>query len=121
MANQPYFYKATLRRVVDGDTIDVDLDLGFNVSLTNQRIRFYGVNAPESRTRNLLEKAAGKAAKARLNELLENADLHVHSFGKGKYGRILGVLYNGKKNIFNTMLKEGHLREYDGGKREPWF
>ena len=85
------------------------------------RIRANGIDTPESRTRNLLEKAAGKAAKARLNELLENADLHVHSFGKGKYGRILGVLYNGKKNIFNTMLKEGYLREYDGGKREPWF
>ncbi len=121
MPNAPYFYKATLKRVVDGDTVDVDLDLGFNVSLTNQRIRFYGVNAPESRTKNLQEKTAGKAAKARLKELLENADLHVHSFGKGKYGRILGVLYNGKKNIFTIMLKEGHLREYDGGKREPWF
>ena len=121
MANQPYFYSATLRRVVDGDTVDVDLDLGFNVSLTNQRIRFYGVNAPESRTRNLLEKTAGQAAKARLEDLLKDADLYVHSFGKGKYGRILGVLYDGRKNIFNTMLKVGPLREYDGGKREPWF
>ena len=72
-------------------------------------------------TRNLLEKTAGQAAKARLEDLLKDADLHVHSHGKGKYGRILGVLYNGKKNIFTTMLKEGHLREYNGGKREPWF
>lgn len=65
-----YEYNCTLRRVVDGDTIDVDVDLGFKVTLANERIRLQGINTPESRTRNLEEKALGLQAKARLKELL---------------------------------------------------
>jgi micrococcal nuclease len=64
-----YHYKAKLVRVIDGDTIDVDIDLGFDVWLKRQRIRLAGIDAPESRTRNKAEKVLGLAAKARLTEL----------------------------------------------------
>ena len=116
----PYFYPAELDRVIDGDTITCTLDLGFKIHYQT-KIRFYGVNSAESRTRNKREKEAGLRAKARLIELLDGADLHIQSFGVGKYGRVLGILYDGRKNLFDTLLKEGHLRPYDGGKREPWF
>lgn len=116
----PYFYPATLDRVIDGDTITCNLDLGFHIQ-TWKKIRFYGVNSAESRTRDKREKEAGLLAKARLIELLDGADLHIQSFGVGKYGRVLGILYDGRNNLFDVLLKEGHLRPYDGGKREPWF
>ena len=66
-----YEYRCILRRVVDGDTIDVDIDLGFKVWLRKERVRLYGINTPESRTRNLAEKKLGLLAKARLKELLQ--------------------------------------------------
>ena len=66
---EPYVYKATLERVDDGDTIDVTLDLGFDVKLHKQRCRLAGIDTPESRTRNLKEKVLGKMASARLSEL----------------------------------------------------
>ena len=116
----PYFYPATLDKVIDGDTITCTLDLGFHIHHW-KKIRFYGVNAPESRTRNKREKEAGLRAKERGIELLDGADLQVQSFLVGKFGRVLGVLYDGRKSIFDIMIKEGHLRPYDGGKREPWF
>ena len=116
-----YQYNITIDRVIDGDTVVVDIDLGFNINLYKQKVRLHGINAPESRTRDKEEKFRGLAAKARLKELLREREVRLESKEKGKYGRILGVLYDGKKNIFTTMLKEGHLREYDGGKREPWF
>ena len=106
--------------MIDGDTITCTLDLGFHIYHW-KKIRFYGVNAPESRTRNKREKEAGLRAKARVIELLDGADLHIQSFGVGKFGRVLGVLYDGRKSIFDIMIKEGHLRPYYGGKREPWF
>lgn len=116
----PYFYPATLDRVIDGDTIVCNLDLGFHIQYWT-KIRFYGVNSAESRTRDKREKEAGLRAKARLIELLDGADLHIQSFGVGKYGRVLGILYDNRKNLFDVLLKEGHLRPYDGGKRKPWF
>ena len=65
----PYLYKCVVTRVVDGDTVDVDVDLGFDVWLKKQRVRLAGIDTPESRTRNLAEKALGLAAKQRLQEL----------------------------------------------------
>ena len=116
-----YTYKAKLVKVVDGDTIDVTIDLGFDVSV-KKRVRFEGINAPESRTRDLKEKALGLAAKDRVKAILaENPKFNLESTEVGKYGRVLGILYDGRKNLFDTLLKEGHLRPYDGGKREPWF
>ena len=122
-----YTYNAKCTRVVDGDTIDAEIDLGFDVKIS-KRIRLSGIDAPESRTRNKVEKKLGLAAKERLIELMEGAAnvFELESKEIGKYGRILGVIYinklSGKDTItqacINEMLvSEGHATEYDGGKR----
>ena len=121
-----YIYKIKLDRVVDGDTIDAYIDLGFDVSV-KKRIRFMGINTPESRTRDLEEKARGLAAKDRVKQLLEGADvIQLESHGVGKYGRCLGELsidvVDGKQgltlvNVNELLIKEGHAVEYHGGKR----
>ncbi len=123
-----YFYGATLLRVVDGDTIDALIDLGFKTFVKN-RIRYMGIDTWESRTRDLAEKKKGKAAKARNKELLEQNDgkFLVQSHGLGKYGRLLGEIfiesYDGAVNkekpfSVNEILKsEGHAYEYSGGKK----
>ena len=86
-----YEYRAKIRRVVDGDTVDVDIDLGFGVWLKKQRVRLYGIDTPESRTRDLDEKKFGLMAKAYLiDQLKDGAILKTRLDGKGKYGRILG-------------------------------
>ena len=86
-----YEYRANIVRVVDGDTVDVDIDLGFGVWLHKQRIRLYGIDSPESRTRDLDEKKYGLMAKEFLKEQLKDgAVLKTRLDGKGKYGRILG-------------------------------
>ncbi len=89
---EAFIYHAELERVVDGDTIDVTLDLGFNVKLHKQRCRLAGIDTPESRTRDLAEKVLGKKASARLKELCSKK-LKIKSLGKGKYGRILAIPY----------------------------
>lgn len=113
-----YYYKIELLRVVDGDTIDVRIDLGFNV-WHKCRVRLMGINAPESRTRDLEEKKRGLAAKDWLIETLENAqaDLEMKSHGSGKYGRVLGEIFINDVNINTLMVDEGHAVKYDGGKR----
>ena len=90
-----YEYRATLLKVVDGDTVDVDIDLGFGVVLSNQRIRLYGIDTPESRTRDLEEKKCGKLASKYIEDHIKVAStftLRTRLDGKGKYGRILGEL-----------------------------
>tara|TARA_Y100000361_G_C11019074_1_gene268532 strand:+ start:252 stop:635 length:384 start_codon:yes stop_codon:yes gene_type:complete len=109
-----YHYRAKLDRVVDGDTIDVSIDLGFDVWLHKQRLRLNGIDTPESRTRNKAEKVLGLAAKERLTELCSN-ELSLVSHGKGKYGRILATVYTGKTDICKKLIKEGHAVEYYGG------
>ena len=110
-----FVYRATLDRVVDGDTLDCDLDLGFDVILQKQRVRLAGIDTPESRTRNLKEKALGLKAKERLIELCEGK-FKVKSLGKGKYGRILGIPYTADgEDICQKLIKEGHAVEYWGG------
>ena len=91
-----YEYNAKLIRVIDGDTIDASIDLGFDVWV-KKRIRLYGIDAPESRTRDLEEKKRGIETKERLQELLEaNRNVFiVRSHGVGKYGRCLGTLLIG--------------------------
>ena len=121
-----YTYKAKLDRVIDGDTIDALIDLGFDVSI-KKRIRFLGINTPESRTRDLEEKAKGLAAKDRVKQLLDGCDnITLKSHGVGKYGRCLGELFidmvDGKEcltleSINKLLIKEGHAVEYHGGKR----
>ena len=119
-----HIYSAKLVRVVDGDTADAMIDLGFNVWVKN-RIRFMGVDAWESRTRNLEEKKKGLAAKAYVKDLLENPDegkFLLKSHGVGKYGRVLGELFvKGNDTSVNDLLKEnGHASEYYGGKKKTF-
>ena len=115
-------YSCKLVRVVDGDTCDAMIDLGFNVWVKN-RIRFMGVDAWESRTRNKEEKVKGLAAKAYVKDLLENSDegkFVLKSYGVGKYGRVLAELYvKGHEQSVNQLLIEnGHAYEYEGGKKK---
>ena len=117
-----YYYGVEILRVVDGDTVDVRIDLGFDV-WHKSRVRLMGINAPESRTRDLEEKEKGLAAKAYVKDLLENSDegkFLLKSHGVGKYGRVLGELFvKGHETSVNELLKEnGHAYEYDGGKKK---
>ena len=111
-----YKYNAKLDRVVDGDTVDAYIDLGFDISV-HKRIRLAGIDSPESRTRDLEEKARGIAAKIRLEEHLESGQFTLQSMGVGKFGRCLGILYVNDVNINKTLITEGHAIEYYGGKR----
>ena len=115
-------YSAKLLRVVDGDTCDAMIDLGFD-TWVKKRIRFYGVDTWESRTRNKEEKVKGLAAKAYVKDLLENSDegkFVLKSYGVGKYGRVLGELFvKGNETSVNELLKEnGHAYEYHGEKKK---
>ena len=116
--SDPYYYNCTLDRVIDGDTIDVNIDLGFDVVLKKQRVRLHGIDTPESRTRNLKEKKLGLEAKGRLIELC-GKKLQLLSLGKGKYGRILGIPHTEDgENICEILIDEGHAVEYHGGKKK---
>jgi len=123
MSDSPdeFVYRATLDRVIDGDTFDCVLDLGFDVKLNKQRVRLAGIDTPESRTRNLAEKALGLKAKDRLIELCTGT-FKVKSLGKGKYGRILGIPYTADgEDICQKLISEGHAVEYWGGtKTKVW-
>mgnify|MGYP001488575405 CR=1 FL=1 len=111
-----YEYKCKLVKVVDGDTVDVDIDLGFGVWLQNQRIRMYGIDAPESRTSDKVEKVYGMAAKDFVIKWTNAGDLVLKTFkdGKGKYGRILGELWYNDVNINQRMIEEHHAVKYYG-------
>ena len=115
-------YSCKLVRVVDGDTADAMIDLGFNVWV-KERIRFYGVDTWESRTRDLEEKKKGLAAKDYVKDLLENSDegkFVLKSYGVGKYGRVLADLFvkGNDKSINQLLLENGHAYEYEGGKKK---
>ena len=122
-----YIYRAKLDRVVDGDTIDAMIDVGFDIWV-KKRIRYKGIDTWEPRTRDLDEKKLGLAAKARNKELLEKVSeksgyFRLKSYGVGKYGRVLGELFimdsNGvQMNINQTLINEGHAYVYDGGKKK---
>ena len=122
-APEAFVYNATLDRIIDGDTFDCVIDLGFDVRLHKQRVRLAGIDTPESRINTkryperAQEKVMGKAAKERLKELCTGS-FKVKSLGKGKYGRILGVPYteNGE-DICAKLIEEGHAVEYWGGSK----
>jgi micrococcal nuclease len=120
-----YEYKCKVLRVVDGDTVDVDIDLGFGVWLHKERVRIMGIDTPESRTSDKVEKVFGLAAKERLISLLgENAilDTQVSKKGedmKGKFGRILGNFRTlAGEHCADILIEEGHAVEYTGGSKE---
>ena len=124
---EKYIYRGKLERVVDGDTIDALIDVGFDIWI-KKRIRYSGIDTWESRTRNLEEKAKGLEAKARNKELLMEVSskpgyFRLKSFGVGKYGRVLGEIYiqDANKNIIcinNQLINEGHAYVYEGGKKK---
>jgi micrococcal nuclease len=125
-----YEYKCRIRKIVDGDTVDVDIDLGFGIWLNDERVRIMGIDTPESRTRDKVEKIFGKAAKERLKQLLgpyATLKTRVANDGedmRGKFGRVLGdfeVYYhseNRRAYITSILIKEGHAVTYEGGNKD---
>jgi len=110
-----YHYNAKLDRIIDGDTIDAIIDLGFN-TWVHKRIRLAGINCPEIRTRDLDEKAKGMESKKYLEDLLTSTGgkFILHSLGVGKYGRCLGNIYIDKVSVNELLLKEGYAEPYKG-------
>ena len=125
-----YEYRATIIKIVDGDTVDVDIDLGFNVVLRDERVRIAGIDTPESRTRDLEEKKFGLAAKARVKQLLGKTCVlktQINKSGedmKGKFGRILGDfnVYDSEtdswKLLTSILISEGHAVPYHGQNKD---
>ena len=116
-----YEYKAKLVKVVDGDTVDVDIDLGFGVWLKDERVRIMGIDTPESRTSDKVEKVFGLASKERLKELL-GKECILKTFAakdgedmKGKFGRILGdFILDDDRLVTEVLIEEGHAVKYHG-------
>jgi len=134
MDKDPYIYRIrSIAKVVDGDTIDANIDLGFDICLS-KRIRLAGIDTPESRTKDEYEKKLGLESKEWLKKHLEGAkDIIVKTElpdSTEKYGRIIGHLYigdaevsavNRKKSVNNQMIDEGYAWEYDGGTKKKDF
>lgn len=139
MAKKPasFEYNGTLVKVLDGDTIDCFIDLGFDLKI-KKRIRYMGIDTWESRTRDKAEKVKGLAAKARNKELLEAGVFKIKSFGTGKFGRVLGGIFvspdavgheisenvdksaDGLVSINDILINEGHAYDYHGGKKKDF-
>ena len=116
-----YEYKVYVTKVIDGDTVDVDIDLGFGVMLKKERVRIMGIDTPESRTRDKVEKVFGLAAKNRLKELLGKTAILVckEYDARGKFGRVLGdFTTNDGRMVTDVMIEEGHCVAYFGGSKE---
>ena len=115
-----YRYKVYVTRVVDGDTVDVDVDLGFGMIYKKQRVRMMGIDTPESRTRDLEEKFYGKASKANLKRILKDQEIQMVSHDKGKFGRILGELFigNSSYSINQQQIDEYHAVPYFGQSKD---
>jgi micrococcal nuclease len=123
-------YDVKVLKVVDGDTVDVDINLGFGIVLTDERVRVMGIDTPESRTSDKVEDLFGEAAKARLKELLKGDTKLITTEDKkgedmkGKFGRVLGdfEVYDHKKDRWTTvsdlLVEEGHAVAYFGGSKE---
>ena len=132
-------YNAQLIKVLDGDTIDCYIDLGFDLKI-KKRVRYMGIDTWESRTRDLEEKKKGLAAKARNKELLEAGTFKIVSYGTGKFGRVLGEIFvspdavgenavidesvdrnkDGLVSIKDILIAEGHAYDYHGGKKKDF-
>ncbi len=116
-----YTYNVKVTRIVDGDTVDVDVDLGFGMIYKKQRVRMMGIDTPESRTRDLEEKFYGKQSKKFLETLLLNADVTLVSHDKGKFGRILGELFiygNFDRSVNTMMIDNFHAVPYYGDSKD---
>ena len=121
-----YEYKCKILRVVDGDTVDIDIDLGFGIWMHKERVRMMGIDTPESRTRDKVEKAFGLASKAKLKELLPIGSIQVLKTEidksgedkKGKLGRILGDFLIDGERATDILIETGHAVAYFGGSKE---
>jgi len=125
-----YEYRATVLKVIDGDTVDVDIDLGFGIVLKDERVRIMGIDTPESRTRDKVEDLFGEAAKARVKALMGESIVlktQINKNGedmKGKFGRILGdfKVYHSATDswrmLTEILVEEGHAVAYFGGSKE---
>jgi len=119
-----YEYRANVVKVVDGDTVDVDIDLGFGICMKDERVRIMGIDTPESRTRDKVEDLFGEAAKARVGQLLSGdvvLKTQIARNGedmKGKFGRILGDFKIGDKMLTDILIEEGHAVAYFGGSKK---
>ena len=120
-----YEYKVNILKVVDGDTVDVDIDLGFGVWLRNERVRLAGIDTPESRTSDAIEKVFGQAAKDRLNSLLGAEAILISRISKsgdnvkGKFGRIIGNFKTKDGEVIaDILMNEGHAVAYNGGDKD---
>lgn len=120
-----YEYRCKVVKIVDGDTVDVDIDLGFGVWLKKERIRMFGIDTPESRTRDLDEKKYGLMAKEYITKLLDDEGgivLKTRKDAEGKYGRILGELWRttdfADTSINELMIKNHHAVSYHGQSKE---
>jgi|TARA_B100001059_G_scaffold213526_1_gene229465 micrococcal nuclease len=120
-----YEYRCKVVKIIDGDTVDVDIDLGFGVWLKKERIRMFGIDTPESRTRDLEEKKYGNAAKEFITGMLDDEGgivLKTRKDKEGKYGRILGELWRttdfADKSINDYMIEKHHAVAYHGQSKE---
>lgn len=115
-----YKYKVEVTRVVDGDTVDVDIDLGFGMCYKKQRVRLMGIDTPESRTRDLEEKFYGKQSKKFLSSVLEGKVVTLLSHDKGKFGRIIGELFveGNDMSVNQLMIRENHAVPYFGQSKD---
>ena len=122
-----YEYRCKVIRVIDGDTVDVDIDLGFDIMLRDERVRIMGIDTPESRTRDKVEKKFGLASKARLKELIGGKSgpilkTQINKKGedmRGKFGRILGdFVTDDGRMVTDILVEEGHAVAYFGGSKE---
>jgi len=118
-------YDVRVVKIVDGDTVDVDIDLGFGVTLTDERVRIMGIDTPESRTRDKVEDLFGEAAKERLKVLMKDGGKLITTEDrkgedmKGKFGRILGDFRIGDgRKVTDILIEEGHAVAYFGGNKE---
>ena len=116
-----YEYKCKVTRVVDGDTVDIDIDLGFGVWLHKERVRIHGIDTPESRTRDKVEKRFGLLAKEFVKKFVKGSDVILTTQkydAKGKFGRILGDIMVDGKSLAQTMITEHHAVAYHGQSKE---
>ena len=116
-----YEYRCKVRRVVDGDTVDMDIDLGFGVWLHKERVRIYGIDTPESRTRDKEEKKYGLMAKEFVKQFVKGDSIKLTTQkydAKGKFGRILGDIIVDNKSLSDTMIQEHHAVIYHGQSKE---
>ena len=116
-----YEYRCKVSRVVDGDTVDVDIDLGFGVWLHKERVRIIGIDTPESRTRDKVEKRFGLLAKEFVEDFFKIGDVILTTKkydAKGKFGRILGDFKCNGRTLSKVMIEMHHAVEYNGQSKE---